>query len=200
LNVSSAPGEEKGPVSWGVLLFLHQVKNGSCQVVDMDVLAPDRTYDLGGERLVWLGSATEGQGLELLRALSGREAASDLHKELVFALYLFNGPAAVSELIALARRDASSEIRKQAIFWLGQKASAAAVNALGDVIASPEALEIKKAAVFALSQLPEDRGTPLLLKIARDNPQPRLRKEAIFWLGESGDPRALEFFEEVLLK
>ena len=68
------------------------------------------------------------------------------------------------------------------------------------MIASPEALEIKKAAVFALSQLPEEKGTPMLLKIARQNPHARLRKEAIFWLGESGDPRALQFFEEILLK
>jgi hypothetical protein len=200
LNISDGPGEKKDPVSWGVLLFLHQVKNNSCQVVDLDVLAPDRTYDLGGERLVWLGSATEAQGLELLRALPAREAGRDLHKELVFALYLFHGPAAVSELVALARRDPDMDVRKDAIFWLGQKASEAALAALGDVIASPEALEIKKAAVFALSQLPEEKGTPMLLRIARQNPQPRLRKEAIFWLGQSGDPRALDFFEEILLK
>jgi HEAT repeat protein len=68
------------------------------------------------------------------------------------------------------------------------------------VIASPEALEIKKAAVFALSQLPEEKGTPILLDIARRNPHPRVRKEAIFWLGQSGDPRALDFFSEILLK
>jgi hypothetical protein len=199
LNISSAPGENKGPVSWGVLLFLHQVRDGRCQVLDMDVLAPDRTYDLGGERLAWLGTADEEHGLESLRSLSAA-AGRKLREELVFALYLFNGPAAVADLIGLARRDPDTEIRKDAIFWLGQKASAAAVAALGEVIASPEALEIKKAAVFALSQLPEETGTPMLLRIARQNPQPRLRKEAIFWLGQSGDPRALDFFEEILLK
>ncbi len=68
------------------------------------------------------------------------------------------------------------------------------------MIASPESLEIKKQAVFALSQLPEETGTPLLLKIARRNPQPQVRKEAIFWLGQSGDPRALDLFDEILLK
>jgi HEAT repeat protein len=61
-------------------------------------------------------------------------------------------------------------------------------------------LEIKKHAVFALSQLPDDKGTPMLMQIARNNPHPRLRKEAIFWLGQSGDPSALDFFEEILLK
>jgi hypothetical protein len=199
LTISDGPGEKRDPVSWGVLLFLHQVKNGGCQVVDMDVLAPERAYDLGGERLAWLGTADEEHGLEFLRSLSAA-AGRKLRQELVFALYLFNGPAAVSELIGLARRDPDTEVRKDAIFWLGQKASEAALAALGDVIASPETLEIKKAAVFALSQLSEDKGTPLLLDIARRNPYPRLRKEAIFWLGQSGDPKALDFFEEILLK
>jgi hypothetical protein len=199
LKISSAPGETTEPVSWGVLLFLHQVRDGRCRVLDMDVLATDRSYDLGGERLSWLGTADEAHGLELLRSLSAA-AGRELRKELVFAVYLFAGPAAVADLIVLARRDPDTEIRKDAIFWLGQKASAAAVAALGEVIASPEALEIKKAAVFALSQLPEETGTPMLLRIARQNPQPRLRKEAIFWLGQSGDPRALDFFEEILLK
>jgi len=27
-----------------------------------------------------------------------------------------------------------------------------------------------------------------------------VRKEAIFWLGQSGDAKALDFFEEILLK
>jgi hypothetical protein len=199
LTISDRPGEKNDPVSWGVLLFLHQVRDGRCQVLDMDVLAPDRAYDLGGERLAWLGSADEKPGLEFLRSLAA-SAGSTLREELAFVLYLFNGEAAVADLIDLARRDPDVEVRKSAIFWLGQKASAAAVAALGQVIAAPEALEIKKAAVFALSQLPQEKGTPMLLRIARQNPQPRLRKEAIFWLGQSGDPRALDFFEEILLK
>ena len=40
----------------------------------------------------------------------------------------------------------------------------------------------------------------VLLGIARQHPQPRVRKEAIFWLGQSGDPKALDLFEEILLK
>ena len=200
LNVSDDSGIKNADNSWGVLIFLHQIEKGRCQISDVQLLAPDRTYDLGGERLAWLGTADEALGLEFIRGLLGQDGNRDLRKHLVFALYLFNGSAAVADLIALARNDPDMDIRKEAIFWLGQKASAAAVKALGDVIAFPEALEIKKQAVFALSQLPEEKGTPMLLDIARRNPHPRLRKEAIFWLGQSGDPRALDFFCEILLK
>ena len=200
LTISDGQGKKKDGLYWGVLIFLNRVEKGRCQVIDMKLLAADREYDLGGERLAWLGTADEVQGLEFIRGLLSQETDRDLRKDLVFALYLFHGSAAVSELIGLARRDPDPAVRKDAIFWLGQKASADAIKALGEVIASPEALDIKKHAVFALSQLPEDKGTPMLMQIARKNPHPRLRKEAIFWLGQSGDPSALDFFEEILLK
>ena len=57
---------------------------------------------------------------------------------------------------------------------------------------------MKKKAVFALTQLPKDEGVPLLIQVARTNRNPVVRKQAIFWLGQSKDPRALRFFEEIL--
>ena len=40
----------------------------------------------------------------------------------------------------------------------------------------------------------------LLIKIARTHPNQMVRKQAIRSLGESGDPRAIDFFREVLTK
>ena len=58
--------------------------------------------------------------------------------------------------------------------------------------------EVKRKAVFALSQLPKAEGVPLLIETARKNRNREVRKQAMFWLGQSDDPRALAFFEEVL--
>jgi HEAT repeat protein len=54
--------------------------------------------------------------------------------------------------------------------------------------------------VFALSQLPREEGVPKLMEVARNNRNPQVRKQAMFWLGQSHDPRAVKFFEEILLK
>ena len=54
--------------------------------------------------------------------------------------------------------------------------------------------------MFALSQLPKDEGVPLLIQVAKNNKNPAVRKQAIFWLGQSQDPRALDFFAQVLGK
>ena len=60
--------------------------------------------------------------------------------------------------------------------------------------------DVRKKAVFAISQLPKDEGVPRLIALARTHRDPGVRKQAMFWLGQSGDPRAIAFFEEVLTK
>jgi HEAT repeat protein len=57
---------------------------------------------------------------------------------------------------------------------------------------------VKEQAVFALKQLPEDQGVPMLINVARNNPDPAVRKKAMFWLGQSKDPLALDFFAQIL--
>ncbi len=92
------------------------------------------------------------------------------------------------------------ELRKSAVFWLGQAASDATAALNGLVDDESGDIEVRKSAVFALSQRPNGDGVPSLLSIARGNADPRVRRQAIFWLGQSGDARALAYFEDVLMK
>jgi hypothetical protein len=46
--------------------------------------------------------------------------------------------------------------------------------------------------------MPKDEGVPKLIEVAKTNRNREVRKQAMFWLGQSNDPRALEFFEQVL--
>ncbi len=48
--------------------------------------------------------------------------------------------------------------------------------------------------------MPKDEGVPKLIEVARINRNRDVRRQAMFWLGQSGDPRALRFFEDVLRK
>ncbi len=60
--------------------------------------------------------------------------------------------------------------------------------------------DVKEQAIFALSQRPRDEGIPALVRVVRTSKDPALRKKALFWLGQSGDPRALQLIEELLAK
>jgi HEAT repeat protein len=106
----------------------------------------------------------------------------------------------LTTLIATARDDRSTKVRGQALFWLAQKAGKEAVAVITGAIDNDPDTEVKKKAVFALSQLPKDEGVPKLMEVARTNRNPEVRKQAMFWLGQSHDPRAVKFFEDILLK
>jgi HEAT repeat protein len=162
------------------------------------LVARDRPDRLRKKAAFWLGQARGRRGFDTLRRLVADDPSPAFRKSAVFALSQSREAEAVPTLIQLAKRDPSPEIRGEALFWLAQKAGRRAAEAITDAIENDPETDVKKRAVFALSQLPKDEGVPLLIRIARDNRNPAVRKQAIFWLGQSRDPRALAFFEEVL--
>jgi hypothetical protein len=163
-----------------------------------EMAAPSRPDALRKHVTFWLGSARGRFGYQLLRRILRDDPSDKVREQAVFGLYVSHEPESTDAIIAVARDDRSSKVRGQALFWLGQKAGKKAAAAITDAIENDPDTSIKKKAVFALSQLPKDEGVPLLIQVARTNRNPAVRKQAIFWLGQSGDPRALSFFEEVL--
>jgi hypothetical protein len=162
------------------------------------LVARDRSERLRKKAAFWLGQARGRRGFETLRRLIADDPSTAFRKSAVFALSQSREAEAVPTLIQLAKKDASPDIRGEALFWLAQKAGRKAAEAITDAIENDPETDVKKRAVFALSQLPKDEGVPLLIQVARGNRNPAVRKQAIFWLGQSRDPRALAFFEEVL--
>jgi HEAT repeat protein len=149
-----------------------------------------------------IGVSKDSAALSTLQNLYPVITQRDVKNQIIFAASINeNKDAAVNFLIDVAGKDADRESRKQAIFWLGQKAGERSLGALKDTVDSADAdTEIQKQAVFAISQRSKDESVPLLIKIARTHSNPAVRKQAIFWLGQTGDERAVDFFKEILLK
>ncbi|MFA9452345.1 MAG: HEAT repeat domain-containing protein [Candidatus Aminicenantaceae bacterium] len=151
--------------------------------------------------ILWIGILKSPEGYRALKDIAGKVQGTELRKQVVFAYSLSGEEEAIQEMLRIARQDKDREVRKNAIFWLGQKASDEAALFLKDVVeGSDEDEDIKKSALFAISQLPKDQSVPLLISIARSNQSAAVRKNAIFWLGQTGEEEALQFFEEILLK
>jgi hypothetical protein len=163
-------------------------------------LAPQSPRQLRKQAAFWLASAGGSGGFQALRQVVRKDSYERFREDAMFAFSVSGEGEAVDELIHFARNDSSARVRKQALFWLAQKAGKKATAALTDAIEQDPDTQVKKQAVFALSQLPKDEGVPLLIGVARDNRNPAVRKQAMFWLGQSNDPRALQFFEEVLMR
>ena len=162
--------------------------------------APAQPEELRKQAAFWLGVARGKEGLTALQRMAKNDPSSEVRGRVAFALSVSKEPAALEEMIRMAHDDESGYVRGQAIFWLAQKAGKRAVSAIDGAIANDPDTDVKKQAVFALSQLPKDEGVPKLIQVAENNRNPEVRKQAMFWLGQSQDPRALSFFEKVLLK
>jgi hypothetical protein len=122
--------------------------------------------------------------------------------EAIFPATIADSVTAWPRLLSLAKDESRTKsVRTQAVFWVsqaaGEKATAGLVDVVGDAAADQD---VRLQAVFALSQRPKDEGIPALLDVAKGSKDPKIRKRAIFWLGQSGDPRAVAYFESVLVK
>jgi len=163
-----------------------------------------RTYsancplDAGGKSVHWFNNVSVGDSVAFMKTFMAPTAARKMNDSAVTVLALTEGDQPLNELLSIARDGSTSSVKGNALFWLAQRAGAKAVGTITAAIENDPDTEVKKKAVFALSQLPKDEGVPLLIQQARNNRNPAVRKQAMFWLGQSKDPRALRFFEEIL--
>lgn len=148
-----------------------------------------------------LGSVSTHDAVAYLLDLAGG-SSHRVGDDAVLAAVLADSTTPWPSLIALARTAQSHDTRESATFWLGQ-AAAARVNGttlFGDHDERDESDDetVRGQAIFAISQQPRDESVPVLIRVARTNKDPVLRKKALFWLGQTGDPRAIDLFSEIL--
>lgn len=151
-----------------------------------------------------LGEVSAPEAARYLMTIAER-GASGASKRAIFPAVLADSAIVWPTLFAIARdaETRSRATRRDALFWLSRFASGAVAGRPNDPFADEDDEpgkddELKTHAVFVLSQLPREEGIPQLLEIARSNPNRRVRSQALFWLGQSGDPRAISLFESVL--
>ena len=111
---------------------------------------------------------------------------------------LADGPEPWPLLIKVARDEhRPREVARSALQWL----SIGVTQHLGldDVNAHDnDDDEMREQAVFVLSQRRKSESVPELIDLAKNAKHPAARKAAIFWLGQSGDPRAVDVYAELL--
>jgi len=183
---------EPGPVR--VLL---EVRNG--EITDIDTYVGGR-WRLGANATD-LGTVSAPAAADYLLSLVTTLPANAA-KDAIFPALIADSVEAWPELLRIAKDESMArEVRKNAVFWVGQAATEEAVSGLADIVDEDAGdLEVKEHAVFALSQMGNDESVPILIRIARTHESRAVRKRAMFWLGQSADPRALELFEEILLR
>lgn len=154
-----------------------------------------------GTQVTDLGQLSTREASTLLLSIA-RSNEGKAGRNAIFPLTVIDSVEIWRDLMQLARDDSRPrETRKQAVFWLGQLAEGPATAGLDELVGEAALdRDVREQAIFALSQRPKDEGVPALVKVVRTSRDPELRKKALFWLGQSGDPRALQLIEELLAK
>lgn len=191
------------------VFWLGQIPGHNPFLVDL-VRTEQESASLRKEAAFAIGISKDPGAIAALEGLYPAITNREVRKQIIFAASINNSDAptgsrndgdGINFLIKVAESDPDRELRKQALFWLGQRAGKRSLEVLGNVVEkSDDDTEVQKQAVFAISQRAKDEAIPLLIKIAKTHPKPAVRKQAMFWLGQTGDDRALEFFKEILSK
>ena len=154
------------------------------------------------ERPTELGAVPSAEAAAFFLALAD-SAEDNVGRKAIVAAVLADSASVWPKLLAIAgdSAHASRKMRHDATFWVGRFAAAKLAGHGEDIAAGDDGDEgddTRGAAVFALSQLRGHAGVEPLLQVARTNRDPAVRRKALFWLGESGDPRAIALFREIL--
>ncbi len=151
--------------------------------------------------VVDIGNVPAREAADYLLSIVQNDRGS-IGKKAIFPATIADSAEIWPTLIKIARNpDLPRESRTQSVFWLGQAAGDVATANLNSIVLDNSVdREVREQAVFALSQRPRDEGVPALIAVAKTNKDPEIRKKALFWLGQSGDPRALDLFEQLLTK
>ncbi|HEX8941868.1 MAG TPA: HEAT repeat domain-containing protein [Gemmatimonadaceae bacterium] len=132
----------------------------------------------------WLG--------EIASRSAGRVASDAL-----LPLIIADAPEPWPRLLGIARdENRPRDVRRAALTWLA--------NGVNDRLGIADARDdsdddqMRSQAIFVLSQRPKSESIPELIEVARSTKHPAARRSAIFWLGQTGDPRATDLFAELL--
>ncbi|HET9637549.1 MAG TPA: HEAT repeat domain-containing protein [Gemmatimonadaceae bacterium] len=123
---------------------------------------------------------------------------------------LANAGDVTPQLTSLARDDSRTiETRRHAIHWLGLLGDARVVPTLVAFAHGSDSNDadsdgrkggkkgLAETAMMALGSMEDGVGVPALIDLARDR-SAGTRRIAVFWLGQSGDPRALAMLHTVI--
>ncbi len=146
----------------------------------------------------WLANQRGHDGFVAIQRFAREDTDAKFREKLTFNLTLTKDPAALNELIRMAHEDTSPQVRKQAQFWMVTKGGKIVAGDLRNLAANDPDEQLRKSAVFALSRLPGDEAATQLIQVAESSKDPEVRKQAVFWLGQSEDPRALDFLTKLL--
>ena len=187
-------------VKRSALRSLAESKSPRAQGRILEIAKTDSNPELRKQAIRVLSERGEAAVDDLLKLFES-EQSTDVRTTTLRSLSETKSPRVEDKLFAVATSNENMDLRKQAIRLLGERAGKRSLEFLSTTAQNPDGnTEVQMQAVRSIGERHAQEAVPILIKIAKTHPNQLVRKQAIRSLGESGDPRAVEFFREVLMK
>jgi hypothetical protein len=161
------------------------------------IATSDSDSDLRQRATSSLGSTRGAHGFATLQRLLAAERLPDTRRQLTTAIGQTREPGTVAALRALAH-DADPRVRAAAVYYFVLRGGPPVVPEVTTMLESDVDTAVVQRAVSGLARLPNDTSVPLLIQIARTSKNTAARKQAVSALGQSSDPRAVAYIQEIL--
>ena len=171
------------------------------EVLELRPLAVDCDMDAGGMPLIWFEPVAADASVAWLGTLvtAPPEGRGRLADQAMSAIAQHAGQTAATSLVRFAQ-SGTPQVRGRSLSWLAQRAADQALSTIDTTLQKDPDIEVKKQAVNALTRFPNGEGVPKLMEVARTHPNAEVRRQAMLRLGDTKDPRVVEFFAQILLK
>ena len=187
-------------VKRAALRSLAETKTPRAQVRLLEIARTEANPELLKTAIRVMGERGEAAINDLLK-LFDSEQVPDVRRAVLQSLSEIKSTRVEDKLFEVAKSNDVMDVRRQAIRLLGERVTKRSFEFLSQAAQSTDGnAEVQVQAVRAISERRSEESVPILIKIARTHPNQLVRKQAIRSLGESGDPRAVDFFREVLSK
>lgn len=185
-----------GPVDRDVI-FLHRRKGRASEIVDVNLLNVNSSYEIKDLPLYWLGTVAVKDSMAFVTTrYKGKDL--DVKKRLLPVIAYHHHPEAVDFLYRVAKNESSEKLRKDGVFWMGITKDDKAVGYLKKIFGSDSSYTVRKQVVFAYYLHASQAAIRELIQIARGDEPTSLRKKAIFWLGQRASNEAVRALTEII--
>ncbi len=188
-RAAGTPIRLEGPTT---LVILVRFENGAASRVR--TATPDCLIDAGGLAFHWITGVPAAESISWLKT----QVTATGHDQSIYAIALHAGPEGTRALEEFTAPTQPDKVRGRTAFWLGNSRGAGGLRVLERMLSSDPSRKVREQVIFAVSQIPNGEGVPQLIDLAKNSSDLAVKKKAMFWLGQSKDRRAVEFFAEVL--
>ena len=132
--------------------------------------------------------------LEIAHTIGGRSGT-----DAVSGAALADSAEIAPQLTSLVRdANAPLDARRQALYWLGE--TTLPTNELARVYDTAAPFALREHFVYVISQRRDDVAVDKLIDIAQHDADREVRKNAMYWLGQTGDPKAVKFLRDLITR